>query len=79
VEQCAGFAGFQCSAGECIDNPNDDCDPERGGADCGGICILSCGFSANRSCDASEACVDNPFDNCNPTRDVDCGGICLPR
>jgi len=36
---CGGIAAFRCpGAGSCVDNPNDDCDPERGGADCGGIC-----------------------------------------
>jgi hypothetical protein len=37
---CGGFAGIQCPDGlECIDDPNDDCDPNNGGADCGGICV----------------------------------------
>jgi len=37
---CGGIAGFPCAgAGECIDDPSDDCDPRNGGADCGGICI----------------------------------------
>jgi hypothetical protein len=37
---CGGIAGFPCPDGlECIDNPNDDCDPNNGGADCGGICV----------------------------------------
>ncbi|HSN99530.1 MAG TPA: hypothetical protein VLS89_14640 [Candidatus Nanopelagicales bacterium] len=36
---CGGLAGIQCPAGlMCIDDPRDDCDPEAGGADCGGIC-----------------------------------------
>jgi hypothetical protein len=36
---CGGIAGFQCPAGQvCVDNPNDDCDPAHGGADCGGVC-----------------------------------------
>ena len=36
---CGGIAGFTCAAGlTCVDDPNDGCDPERGGADCGGIC-----------------------------------------
>ena len=40
VQNCGGFAGFQCSDPneECVDNPNDSCDPNNGGADCGGIC-----------------------------------------
>lgn len=37
---CGGFAGLPCKEGEiCVDYPKDDCDPERGGADCIGICI----------------------------------------
>lgn len=36
---CGGIAGIECpGAGECVDDPADDCDPEMGGADCGGIC-----------------------------------------
>lgn len=36
---CGGFAGLPCpGAGECVDDPSDDCDPNNGGADCGGIC-----------------------------------------
>jgi hypothetical protein len=37
---CGGIAGFPCPDGEiCVDDPSDDCDPENGGADCGGICV----------------------------------------
>lgn len=37
---CGGFAGFPCPTGyTCQDDPNDGCDPARGGADCGGICV----------------------------------------
>lgn len=37
---CGGFAGFACPTGyTCQDDPNDGCDPARGGADCGGICV----------------------------------------
>jgi PrcB C-terminal len=36
---CGGIAGIRCpGSGTCVDNPNDSCDPRRGGADCGGIC-----------------------------------------
>jgi hypothetical protein len=40
-QNCGGFAGFMCSDAndECVDNPNDSCDPMNGGADCGGICM----------------------------------------
>jgi len=36
---CGGFVGISCPAGYvCVDDPADDCDPNAGGADCGGIC-----------------------------------------
>lgn len=38
--QCAGFVGKQCPKGLfCYDKPHDGCDPENGGADCGGVCV----------------------------------------
>eukprot|EP01083_Nonionella_stella_P153338 492596_1 len=37
---CGGLAAFACDKGlVCVDDPTDDCDPENGGADCGGICV----------------------------------------
>lgn len=37
---CGGFAAVQCPEGlVCVDDPSDTCDPDAGGADCGGICI----------------------------------------
>ena len=43
---CGGIAGIQCpGAGMCVDDPSDDCDPNNGGADCGGMCDCS-GISA---------------------------------
>jgi hypothetical protein len=37
---CGGIAGMPCPAGlTCVDDPSDTCDPTRGGADCGGICV----------------------------------------
>jgi hypothetical protein len=46
---CAGFAGFTCPGlGRCADDEADDCDPDRGGADCAGVCI----------CDAKAKCRD---------------------
>ncbi|MGX2040043.1 hypothetical protein ACWJKU_07890 [Methylocaldum sp. MU1018] len=36
---CGGLAGLQCPGDQiCVDDPRDDCDPNRGGADCSGIC-----------------------------------------
>ncbi|MBX7077707.1 MAG: hypothetical protein K1X88_00885 [Nannocystaceae bacterium] len=37
---CGGFGNLQCPEGQqCVDNPDDGCDPANGGADCGGICV----------------------------------------
>jgi hypothetical protein len=36
---CGGFAGIACDPGYvCVDDPNDSCNPNAGGRDCGGIC-----------------------------------------
>lgn len=36
---CGGIAAIPCPGnGKCVDDPSDDCDPAKGGADCGGIC-----------------------------------------
>jgi hypothetical protein len=44
---CGGIAGKACPGfGKCVDDPNDSCDPNAGGADCAGIC--TCG--QNVSC-----------------------------
>jgi len=37
-EMCAGIAGLECSAGNCVDDPRDDCEPDIS-ADCPGICV----------------------------------------
>ena len=42
---CGGFGNLQCPGmGSCGDDPTDSCDPNHGGADCGGVC--SCIVSA---------------------------------
>ena len=39
-QMCGGIAGFPCPEGKkCVDDPSDNCDPARGGADCSGICV----------------------------------------
>lgn len=65
---CGGIAGFPCPDGlECIDDPDDDCDPRLGGADCGGICVerTTCDLVIDafrretrsiRSCEADAEC-----------------------
>jgi hypothetical protein len=66
AKKCGGFAGLPCGANEeCIDDPSDSCDPNKGGADCDGICVpkaTECGPKV--TCGAGEVC-------CNPL-----AGIC---
>jgi len=51
---CGGIAGIGCPEGEiCTDDPSDDCDPNQGGADCGGICVPSAASSSISSIAAS--------------------------
>jgi len=83
---CGGIAGFPCPDGQtCVDNPNDECDPNNGGADCGGICVTDpepafCGGIAGIPCPDGQTCVDNPNDECDPNNGgADCGGICITR
>jgi hypothetical protein len=39
AKMCGGIAGIACAADEiCVDDPNDGCDPTKGGADCSGTC-----------------------------------------
>jgi hypothetical protein len=82
---CGGIAGIACPSGQvCVDDPNDSCDPQHGGADCGGVCVDSptpafCGGIAAIPCPGGQKCVDNPNDDCDPKQGgADCGGICVP-
>jgi hypothetical protein len=37
---CGGIAAITCPAGStCVEDTSDSCDPARGGADCGGVCV----------------------------------------
>jgi len=71
---CGGIAGKPCpGVGKCVDNPNDSCDPQTGGADCGGIC----------TCVQNVACTaDSKFDSspsvcaCVPIKPPVCGPVC---
>jgi hypothetical protein len=48
---CGGIAAFPCPEGyTCVDDPNDDCDPNQGGADCGGICRKAPREAQNHEC-----------------------------
>lgn len=81
---CGGIAGFPCDDGfTCIDDPADDCSPEKGGADCGGICVPDrpkpmCGGIEGIPCPPGLECSDDPSDACDPATGADCGGICRP-
>lgn len=36
---CGGIGAIRCpDGGRCVDDPDDECDPARGGRDCGGVC-----------------------------------------
>ena len=80
---CGGFIGARCDEGLiCIDDPRDDCDPRKGGADCGGLCVFkgmeTCGGFTGRLCpEEGQICVDDPFDDCDPVESADCLGICV--
>ncbi len=42
---CGGIAGRTCADPKyprCVDDPRDSCDPTKGGADCGGLCVPGC-------------------------------------
>jgi len=88
---CGGFLGVPCpGAGQCVDDPSDDCDPRMGGADCSGMCVCDviglCRFPGHwdqspEVCgcvDGGGSCGGNTCGPdqfcCNPS----CG-ICAPR
>ncbi len=84
-EFCGGIAGFPCQPGfTCIDAPGDECDPERGGADCGGVCVRQeeppkCGGINGGTCPDGQQCVDSPADDCDPANGgADCPAFCRP-
>jgi hypothetical protein len=54
---CGGFGGLPCAAGkECVDDPNDSCDPNNGGADCGGICVTPTADCRSTGCGTGRWC-----------------------
>lgn len=84
ANSCGGFAGWTCSGGKiCVDDPVDSCDPNKGGADCMGLCVTKsttkkCGGFAGLQCATGYNCVDDPTDSCNPGKGgADCGGLCV--
>jgi hypothetical protein len=68
-QACGGIANIQCPGGQrCVDNPNDSCDPNNGGADCPGMCVtcfdnVLCAngshWSQYRCGCVSDTCVEN--------------------
>ncbi|MGK4001509.1 hypothetical protein WMF31_02715 [Sorangium sp. So ce1036] len=77
---CGGITGRGCPGdNRCVDDPNDDCNPRRGGADCGGLCVgAPCGGFAGLGCEEGYVCVDDPRDDCDPLNGgADCMGTCL--
>lgn len=78
---CGGFAGIACPAGQrCVDDPNDGCDPNKGGADCGGICVADVNPCAAVLCLAPSACVvKNGVAMCVPAAPPEkCGDTTCP-
>lgn len=77
---CGGLADVACPSDfTCIDDPNDDCDPNDGGRDCHGICQpRTCGGFGNLSCPESLECIEDTADDCDPDDGgADCGDICV--
>jgi len=76
--RCGGIAGIACpGVGRCIDDPTDSCDPNAGGADCGGICtcVQNVLCTTDRKFDNSPsvcACVPNGPPTCPPVCQIFC-------
>ncbi len=72
-EFCGGFGNLPCPEGfTCVDDPRDDCDPERGGRDCGGICVPT-GGTGGVTCGQTTCPEGVPC--CNPSCGI-CGESC---
>jgi hypothetical protein len=73
---CGGIGGIECAgAGSCADDPNDDCDPDNGGADCGGLCecnIRALCIEGSHFDPSPEVCACVPDVTENPCALVDC-------
>ncbi len=83
IIRCGGIAGITCPDGlTCVDDPTDACDPDCGGADCGGVCVVVeagnfCGGVAGIECPTGLTCVDFKIDFCSELcGGLDCGGLC---
>ena len=75
---CGGIAGIACpGSGTCVDDPSDGCDPQAGGADCGGICtcvqnVLCTRNATFNNSPAVCACVPQTPPTCGPNCDIFC-------
>jgi PrcB C-terminal/Antistasin family len=80
--RCGGFGNFPCpsASDQCVDDPSDSCDPDHGGADCGGICqcVQKAACAAGTRFDSSLAvcaCVaDAPKVFCGGIAGIACPG-----
>ena len=71
---CGGIAGFECDEGyECVDDPNDACDPNMGGADCPGRCVEEADAPGMR-CVGDRDCGEDGW--CRPDQNGD--AVCVP-
>ena len=77
---CGGIAGFPCNKGEaCVDIPDDDCDPAKGGSDCPGTCSpcdAICLFDVKECPDGSSVSRDH-CNNCEFRPCPTCDNLCL--
>lgn len=58
VQFCGGIASIPCVRPDavCVDDPNDACDPNAGGADCGGICTAPEADCRSTGCETGRFC-----------------------
>ncbi|KAL8784992.1 MAG: hypothetical protein Q9213_003653 [Squamulea squamosa] len=82
---CGGIGNIQCAGLDeiCVDDPRDTCDPNNGGRDCGGICVVKppekrlCDSRGLPPCLPGETCVHDPKSGCGAAQD--CPGVCTPK
>jgi hypothetical protein len=72
---CGGIAGIPCpGSGTCFDDRSDECDPQHGGADCGGLCRCV----KMEECDKGSRWDDSP-DVCACVSDDPCAAVRCPE
>jgi hypothetical protein len=80
---CGGIAGIQCVGRDeyCVDNPYDNCNPAKGGADCGGICVKKTSAPSGSSSDPCALMRCKAGTHCDPCNGhaqcVTDGGSCI--